>query len=371
MHNKKLLIFLLCAALLALIVKYSDQIFQAVRMAMTLLMPIFIGCAIAYVLNLLIVRLEQLPALAKESSPLYRFRRVLSICGALIIIVAVLVLLVAIIIPQLVDAFRVMLLGIPPLLDEFSKWISSFGNPTPQIQQWLNSLDINWPQFLEKAGSYLTSGVGNIFSSAVSIVSSVGGVVMQFIIAFIFALYLLAGKERLAGQFRSLAEVYLKEKTYQRLMYLLSTANDTFSKFFIGQFTEAIVIGVLCTLGMLLFRFPYATMVGTLVGATALLPVVGAYLGAGVGAFMILTVNPLQAVAFLIFIAILQQLEGNLIYPRVVGSSIGLPGIWVLAAVTIGGGVGGLVGVLLSVPVASVLYALLRRDVHKRLACKE
>ena len=118
-----------------------------------------------------------------------------------------------------------------------------------QWEQWLNSLDINWPQFLEKAGSYLTSGVGNIFSSAVSIVSSVGGVVMQFIIAFIFALYLLAGKERLAGQFRSLAEVYLKEKTYQRLMYLLSTANDTFSKFFIGQFTEAIVIGVLCTLG--------------------------------------------------------------------------------------------------------------------------
>ncbi len=366
MHNKKLVIFLLCAALLALIVKYSDQIFQAVRMAMTLLMPIFIGCAIAYVLNLLIVRLEQLPALAKESSPLYRFRRVLSICGALIIIVAVLVLLVAIIIPQLVDAFRVMLLGIPPLLDEFSKWISSFGNPTPQIQQWLNSLDINWPQFLEKAGSYLTSGVGNIFSSAVSIVSSVGGVVMQFIIAFIFALYLLAGKERLAGQFRSLAEVYLKEKTYQRLMYLLSTANDTFSKFFIGQFTEAIVIGVLCTLGMLLFRFPYATMVGTLVGATALLPVVGAYLGAGVGAFMILTVNPLQAVAFLIFIAILQQLEGNLIYPRVVGSSIGLPGIWVLAAVTVGGGLGGIAGMLLAVPVTATLYKLIRSDVRKR-----
>ena len=133
MQNKKPLIFLLCAALLALIVKYSDQIFQAVRMAMTLLMPIFIGCAIAYVLNLLIVRLEQLPALAKESSPLYRFRRVLSICGALIIIVAVLVLLVAIIIPQLVDAFRVMLLGIPPLLDEFSKWICLlYTSPSPR-----------------------------------------------------------------------------------------------------------------------------------------------------------------------------------------------------------------------------------------------
>lgn len=366
MHNKKPFLFLLCAALLALVVKYSDSILQAIQMVFSLLTPILIGCGIAYVLNLLVVRLEHLPILARESSPLYRVRRAVSIIGALIIILAVLILLIAIIIPQLADAFRVMLVGIPPLLDELADWLTSLGNPTPRIEQWLNSLDINWPQFVQKAASYLTSGMGNIFSSAVSIVSNVGGIVMQFVIAFIFALYLLAGKERLAGQFRSLAEVYLKEKTYHRLMYVISTANDTFSKFFIGQFTEAIIIGVLCTVGMLIFRFPYATMVGTLVGATALLPVVGAYLGAGIGAFMIMTVNPLQAIAFLIYIAILQQLEGNLIYPRVVGSSIGLPGIWVLAAVTVGGGLGGIVGMLLAVPVSATLYKLIRSDVRKR-----
>ena len=364
--NKKPFLFLLCAALLALVVKYSDSILQAIQMVFSLLTPILIGCGIAYVLNLLVVRLEHLPILARESSPLYRVRRAVSIIGALIIILAVLILLIAIIIPQLADAFRVMLVGIPPLLDELADWLTSLGNPTPRIEQWLNSLDINWPQFVQKAASYLTSGMGSIFSSAVSIVSNVGGIVMQFVIAFIFALYLLAGKERLAGQFRSLAEVYLKEKTYHRLMYVISTANDTFSKFFIGQFTEAIIIGVLCTVGMLIFRFPYATMVGTLVGATALLPVVGAYLGAGIGAFMIMTVNPLQAIAFLIYIAILQQLEGNLIYPRVVGSSIGLPGIWVLAAVTVGGGLGGIVGMLLAVPVSATLYKLIRSDVRKR-----
>lgn len=368
MHNKKPLLFLLCAAILALIVKYSDSILQAIQLIFSLLMPIFIGCGIAYVLNLLIVRLEALPVLAGENSRFRPARRVLSITGALVIIVAVLVLLVVIILPQLADAFRVMLLGIPPLLDQFAEWLNSFADPTPQIQQWLNTLDINWPQFLEKAANYLTSGMGSIFSSAVSIVSNVGGLVMQVVIAFIFALYLLAGKEHLAGQCRSLAEVYLSPKTYRRLMYVFSTANETFSKFFIGQFTEAIIIGVLCTLGMLLFRFPYATMVGTLVGATALLPVVGAYLGAGVGAFMILTVNPLQAIAFLIFIAILQQLEGNLIYPRVVGSSIGLPGIWVLAAVTVGGGLGGIFGMLLAVPVTATVYKLIRSDVRKRKA---
>ena len=371
MSYKKPLILLVCAALLALIVKYSDSLLKAVQLLFALMAPIFLGCAIAYVLNLLIVRLERLPFLAREPSPAYRFRRGISITGSLVIIVAVLVLLIWIILPQLGDALRVMLLGIPPMLEEFADWLGSLGNPTPQIEQWLNTLDINWPQFVERAMSYLSSGMGSLFSSAVSIVSNVSAVVMQVVIAFIFALYLLAGKERLASQCRSVAKAYLSEQTCHRILYLLSTANDTFSKFFIGQFTEAIVIGVLCTLGMLLFRFPYATMVGTLVGATALLPVVGAYLGAGVGAFMILTVNPLQAIAFLIFIAILQQLEGNLIYPRVVGTSIGLPGIWVLAAVTVGGGLGGIVGMLLAVPVTATAYKLLRSDVQKRRAAAE
>ena len=149
---------------------------------------------------------------------------------------------------------------------------------------------------------------------------------------------------------------------------VLKTAHDTFTKFIIGQCTEAVILGTLCTIGMLLFRFPYATMVGTLIGATALLPVVGAYLGAAVGAFMIFTIDPLKALGFLIFIAILQQLEGNLIYPRVVGSSVGLPGIWVLAAVTVGGGLGGIIGMLLAVPVTATLYKLLQKDVQKRKA---
>ena len=186
--------------------------------------------------------------------------------------------------------------------------------------------------------------------------------------SFIFALYLLVGKERLGRQFQSLTEVYLKEHTRNRLMYVLSTAHDTFTKFFVGQFTEAIIIGVLCTVGMWILRFPYATMIGVLIGATALLPVVGAYLGAFIGAFMILTVNPVQAIGFLVFIVVLQQLEGNLIYPRVVGSSVGLPGIWVLAAVTVGGGFGGVAGMLLAVPATATIYRLLQADVRRKKA---
>ena len=167
---------------------------------------------------------------------------------------------------------------------------------------------------------------------------------------------------------QTLAKTYLKETWYRRTALVLSTAHDTFSRFIVGQCTEAVILGALCTAGMFLFRFPYAAMVGTLIGATALLPVVGAYLGAFVGAFMIFTVSPLQAVGFLVFIAILQQIEGNLIYPRVVGSSVGLPGIWVLCAVTIGGGLSGIIGMLFAVPLTATVYKLIRQDVRKRQA---
>lgn len=163
-----------------------------------------------------------------------------------------------------------------------------------------------------------------------------------------------------------MVQVYVKERTTVRLKKIAKTADDTFSSFIVGQCTEAVVLGVLCTLGMLLCRFPYAPMIGTFVGATALIPVVGAYLGAFVGAFMILTVNPTKALLFILFIIVLQQLEGNLIYPKVVGSSIGLPGIWVLAAVTVGGGIGGVFGMLLGVPAAATLYKLIGKNVREK-----
>ena len=367
MTNKKPWLYLAAIAALLLLLKYSDALLGGVRLLATLLTPLLLGCAVAYVLNIIVTRIESLPPLRDPSSRLYRVRRPISIVGALVGITVIVALLV-IIIPQLADAFRVVLLGVPPAVNSFLNWLDTLDLSQPQLEEWLRALNVNWPDLFKRATSYLTSGVGNVFNSAVSLLGALGGTVMQSFIALIFALYLLAGKDRLNRQFHALADTYLPERFTRRLWYLLATAHDTFTRFFVGQFTEAIIIGVLCTLGMALFRLPYATMIGTLVGATALLPVVGAYLGAGIGAFMILTVNPLQALGFLIFIAVLQQLEGNLIYPRVVGTSIGLPGIWVLAAVTVGGGIGGIAGMLLAVPVTATFYRLLRTDVQRRQA---
>ena len=281
MQNKKPWLYLAAVALVLLALKYSDALFGGIRLFFSLLMPLLLGCGVAYVLNILVSRLETLPPLRDARSRLYPARRAISITGALVIIAVVAALLVVLIIPQLVDAFRVMLVNVPPAVNAFLNWLDSLDIDMPQLENWLRSLNLNWPELLQKATTYLTSGVGNVFSSAFALLSSLGGILMQVVIAVIFALYLLAGKERLGRQFRALADTYLPASFCDRLWYVLATAHDTFTKFFVGQFTEAIIIGVLCTLGMLLFRLPYAPMIGTLVGATALLPVVGAYLGAG------------------------------------------------------------------------------------------
>ena len=189
---------------------------------------------------------------------------------------------------------------------------------------------------------------------------------MTGLLALIFSIYLLLERETLGGQFGKLLRRFLPTKWQGRVSYVLHTLDDCFHRYIVGQCLEAFIIGVLCALGMMLLRLPYATMIGALVGFTALIPVAGAYIGAAVGAFMILTVDPFQALIFLVFLVILQQLEGNLIYPKVVGSSLGLPGIWVLAAVVIGGGVLGVLGMLLGVPVAAAAYTLIKNDVAKK-----
>ena len=208
-------------------------------------------------------------------------------------------------------------------------------------------------------------GVGGAVGSIMNAVTSVVSVVVNVVIGLIFSLYVLLDKEGLGRRCKTLISMYLP-KASDKIFYVTQVLDDSFHSFIVGQCLEAIVLGTLCVIGMLIFRFPYAVMIGMFIGFTALIPVAGAYIGAAVGAIMILTVSPIQAVEFLVFVVVLQQLEGNLIYPRVVGKSIGLPGIWVLTAVTIGGGVLGVGGMLLAVPLFAAGYRLLREDIERR-----
>ena len=198
--------------------------------------------------------------------------------------------------------------------------------------------------------------------------STVASTVVTTFICLVFSIYLLSGKDRLIRQCKKLMDTYLGRERTKKALHVLSALNNAFHSYISGQCLEAVILGILCLIGMLIFRFPYGVMVSALVGCTALIPVAGAYIGAIVGAFMIFTVSPLKSLLFLIYLVVLQQLEGNIIYPRVVGQSIGLPGVWVLSAVTIGGGLFGIPGMIVGVPLTAAAYQLLREDIDRDVA---
>lgn len=294
-------------------------------------------------------------------------RRGVSIFLAIAILILLVALIIKLVVPELISSFKLIGQEIPPFLNAIQKYLVTALADMPSMQQSIKNLQVNWPDVIKNVADYVIAGAGGVVSSVITVTQSVFGVVSQVLIATIFAIYILFHKEKLLKQMEKLLKAYTKEKVQNRVKHVLDIANSTFSSFIVGQCTEAVVIGTLCAVGMWIFRFPYAIMTGTVIGVTALIPVVGAYIGAVIGAFMIFTVSPVQALVFVVFLVVLQQLEGNLIYPKVVGSSIGLPGMWVLAAVTIGGSTFGVLGMLLGVPLAATFYKLLREDVNHKL----
>jgi predicted PurR-regulated permease PerM len=236
----------------------------------------------------------------------------------------------------------------------------------PVLQETLDRLNSeNIMHTIEQLYNTFKDNLGGAVGSIVSAVSNVFTAIIGVVVGLIFSIYVLFGKEKLGSQSKLLISTYFPKRA-ERLLYVIKVLDESFHSFIVGQCTEAVVLGVLCIIGMLILRIPYAVMIGVFIGFTALIPIAGAYIGAGVGAVLMLTTDPLLALEFLIFIVILQQLEGNLIYPRVVGNSIGLPGIWVLTAITVGGGVLGIGGMLLAVPLAAAAYRLLREDLARR-----
>ena len=279
---------------------------------------------------------------------------------------AIVALLLWIVLPELANCLRMLLSEVPGALNTAATWL--MGTELFSDSQWLEDLlaDINWRDTIARAAQVLINGIGGTVNLAANVLTRVFSSVVNLVLGLIFATYLLIDRDRLRSQLERLARQYLRERWTQQIRYLLSVLNSSFHSYIVGQCTEAIILGTLCALGMALFGFPYAVMIGAVVGAMALIPIAGAYVGGAVGFLLILTVSPLRALLFVVYLIILQQLEGNLIYPRVVGGSIGLPGLWVLAAVTVGGGVSGITGMLLGVPVTATVYKLLKNDLHRR-----
>jgi len=326
-------------------------------------LPLIVGGIVAYLVNILMDNYERRWKDNPKKPWLGKLRRPVCMLLAFLTLVAIVVFICVLIIPQLGECFGVILAELPGFMEDAVALAQDWNLFTPEVLASLESID--WNAQISKLLGFVTSGIGDVVGVVVSAVSSIFSFLVTALLSIIFAIYLLSGKEQLAAQADRLAKRYLPNSIYSKLCYFLNILDDCFHRYIVGQCTEALILGGLCSIGMAILGLPYALMVGARVAFTALIPVAGAYIGAGVGAFMILTVDPIQAVIFLVFLVVLQQLEGNLIYPKVVGSSMGLPGIWVLAAVTIGGGLAGIVGMLLGVPLAAVAYRIIKDDVVK------
>lgn len=325
--------------------------------------PLIIGCVIAYFINLLMKFYERHYFTKSKKAAVSKSRRPVCMIAAIITLIAVIALVIILVVPQLTSCIQLLIAELPDAFNAVVAWIEDSHILPDSITETLASID--WQSKIGQIANVVISGIGSVTDIVVGTVSSVFSGIVTSLIAIIFAVYVLSSKDTLKYQFDRVMKRYMKTTLYNKVIYTLSVMNDCFKRYIVGQCTEALILGILCTIGMLILRMPYATMIGALVAFTALIPIAGALIGAAVGAFMILTVSPLKALIFIIFIVILQQLEGNIIYPKVVGSSLGLPSIWVLAAVTIGGGLMGILGMLLGVPLAATAYRLLRDNLNK------
>ena len=362
---KKVIWLVVGLFVLFLAIRYWPIIEGMVTLGIDAATPLLIGCVIAYVVNILMNFYENLYDRVFKVKVALKIKRIVCIIFAFLSLGGILVFIVNMVLPELINCIASFIQMIPAAVT----WLVEFIGEE-RIYEYFPFLqgDFDFSTISSQIESLLKSvlnGVGGAVGSIVIALTNVVSVVVSIVIGVIFSLYVLIDKERLCTQCKKIVETYLPKKA-EKTLYVSRVLNESFHNFIVGQVTEAVILGVLCIIGMTIFRFPYAVMIGVFIGFTALIPIAGAYIGAGVGAVLMLTTDPLLAVEFLVFIVILQQLEGNLIYPRVVGNSIGLPGIWVLTAITVGGGVLGIGGMLIAVPLAAAGYRLLKEDLARR-----
>lgn len=362
---KSILLIITYAVVLVIALARLDVVLGAVRYVLGLFRPLIIGFALAFILNRPCHFFFRLYRQALGKTPAAGAARPLAVVTSYVALVLVVAGVFSFVLPKLAESIQTFILNL-------SGYISN-------VQGWLNQLADYFHLDMQTLDlSRLNQTLENLLKQALGFLSSLGPQLLEFttgivslvvtgVLALVFSIYMLSGKEKLLSQCRRVLRAYVPAKIADPLTNVVHLTSDTFTRFVTGQLIEACILGGLCTVGMLFIQPDYAPLIGVTIGASAIIPVAGAYIGAMLSAVLLLMVSPLKALIFLVFLVVLQQIEGNVIYPKVVGSSIGLPGIWVLAAVTVGGGLLGLEGVLFSVPVASVLYTLLRRDVHKRL----
>ncbi len=358
--------FAIVVFLLFLVIRYWDPAISLVFMILSAARSLIVGCVIAFIVNILMTKYETLLLKLGRGTVRRGFARVIALVFAYVSIIAIIAVVIGIIAPELVQSVSKLIDAVQTELPDLLKKLQDnkvFGKYANMLLENLPSVE-NMSANVEKIATFLMNGASGAFGTLVSSATTLVSVVVELLIGLIFSIYILAGKERLARQFEGLIRTYIPKS--DKLLKLLLLLGKNFRGYIVAQVTDAVILGTLCALGMTIFQFPYAVMSGVIIAAMALIPIVGAFLGMAICSFFILTVSPMKALLFLIFILILQQIDNNIIYPRVVGNSVDLPGIWVLAAVTMGGGLFGFLGIICSVPVTATAYKLIRDDYYRR-----
>ena len=344
---KKTLKLVIIAIIAYWILNHYQIVLSLLSKLLSVLMPFIIGCMIAFVLNVLMIRIEKQLSKVIVNPKLKILKRVLSILGSIALVVGVVAIIIILIIPELVSAIKVIALSLPEVIDNLQNWTDSHSIYLPQLENLINQIDVE--SLGNELSKFAKTEFSGVLDSTIDILAVIVNGIVNFVLGLVFAIYILMSKETLKDQTKRLINAYLPSKVADNIFEVARLSRTTFSNFIIGQTVEAFILGALCTIGMIILGLPYAPI-------------------------MIFTVDYMQAFIFIIFLVILQQLEGDLIYPRVVGSTIGLPSIWVLFAVTVGGSLWGITGVLLGVPIVSVIYSLVKIQVknrEKRLKVKE
>lgn len=352
--------------------KYT-VVLEALAFILGIMFPFLLGAAIAFILNVPMHFLEEklfYNKKVKDQSWSKKLARPLSLVLTIIIVLGVVSLVIFVVVPKLGGTFMSLGKSIQDFVPKVQIWVEEMFNNNQDIVAMVNDIKIDWDKVLNGIMSFFKNGAGSVLGSTFTVAKSIVSGMATFFIAFVFACYILLQKERLNIQIRKIMYAYLKKEYVEKTLDVCSLTYKTFSSFLTGQCVEAVILGAMFVVAMTLFRLPYAMLVGILIAFTALIPIFGAFIGCVVGAFLILMVAPMKALIFVILFLVLQQIEGNLIYPRVVGSSVGLPSIWVLAAVSIGGSLMGIVGMLVFIPIVSVVYTLFRNNVYGQLEKK-
>lgn len=363
--KKHLMQILAFAILLYCGIEHFDVVIGALRFVLGIVMPFLVGGVIAFIFNVPMKRIEK--HLFPKNKKLARFRRPAAYLLTLVAVIGVIVLALVVIIPELGNTVSMLMAQIPVAFDTAADWINDMLKQYPALEPAVDKLDIDWASVSASVVKFVQSIGSGLVSSGVGFFSGIVSGVATFVIAFTFSIYVLFQKEKLQRQVKQVLYALLPKKATEKIIEVAALSNQIFSNFLSGQCLEAVILGTLFVISMSIFRMPYAMLTGIVIAITALIPIFGAFIGCIVGMLLIVMVNPIQAVWFLILFLVLQQLEGNLIYPHVVGGSVGLPSIWVLAAVTIGGNLFGIAGILFFIPLCSVLYALFREFVKGRL----